>query len=60
MENFSEWFSFLGRASVSPILDLFITLLSMGVSKWQQLLKQREVGTILVTFPCFDRSHGCL
>lgn len=31
-----------GRASVSPILDLFITLLSMGQSGLKQLLAQRK------------------
>eukprot|EP00002_Diphylleia_rotans_P036295 TRINITY_DN7982_c0_g1_i2.p1 TRINITY_DN7982_c0_g1~~TRINITY_DN7982_c0_g1_i2.p1 ORF type:complete len:239 (+),score=31.80 TRINITY_DN7982_c0_g1_i2:250-966(+) len=31
-----------GRASMSPILDLFITLLSMGASGFRRLLKERE------------------
>lgn len=31
-----------GRASSAPILDLFITLLSMGVSGYQQLLSSRS------------------
>jgi O-phospho-L-seryl-tRNASec:L-selenocysteinyl-tRNA synthase len=37
-----------GRASVSPIVDLFVTFLSMGVSGLKGLLKQRkEVATYL-------------
>ena len=32
---------YAGRASSSPILDLFITLLSMGLKGYQQLLKER-------------------
>eukprot|EP01083_Nonionella_stella_P090584 253053_1 len=32
-----------GRASSSPIIDLFITLVSMGASKYRQLRKEREV-----------------
>ena len=31
-----------GRASMSPILDVFITFLSMGKSGWQQKLKERK------------------
>ena len=31
-----------GRASMSPICDLFITLLAMGESGWRQLLTQRS------------------
>ncbi|KAI9027839.1 O-phosphoseryl-tRNA selenium transferase [Hyaloraphidium curvatum] len=31
-----------GRASMSPILDLFITLLSMGSATWKEVLKQRK------------------
>ncbi|MDP2439261.1 MAG: O-phosphoseryl-tRNA(Sec) selenium transferase [archaeon] len=31
-----------GRASVSPILDLFVTLLSMGCDTYQQLLRTRK------------------
>jgi len=30
-----------GRASAAPVLDLFITLLSMGVSGYRQLLQER-------------------
>lgn len=33
-----------GRASMSPIADLFITLLSMGVRGYQQLLAEQKVG----------------
>jgi hypothetical protein len=32
-----------GRANMSPILDMFITLLSLGVKGYTALLKQREV-----------------
>jgi O-phospho-L-seryl-tRNASec:L-selenocysteinyl-tRNA synthase len=31
-----------GRASMSPVLDVFVTLLSMGVRGWRALLQQRE------------------
>ena len=31
-----------GRASMSPILDVFITLLSMGSRTWKALLKTRK------------------
>ena len=31
-----------GRASMTPILDLFITLLSMGVSGYRRLLQERQ------------------
>lgn len=31
-----------GRASMSPLLDLFITLLSLGAPGWQGLLKERH------------------
>lgn len=31
-----------GRASMSPLLDLFITLLSLGASGWKKLLKDRK------------------
>ncbi|KAF4733837.1 hypothetical protein FOZ63_013512 [Perkinsus olseni] len=31
-----------GRASMSPILDLFITLLSLGKSGWMAMLKKRR------------------
>ena len=32
----------LGRASIAPILDLFITLLNMGSIKYKQLLDDRK------------------
>ena len=32
-----------GRASISPIMDLFITLLSMGVENFKQLREKRQV-----------------
>lgn len=32
-----------GRASASPIIDLFITLLSLGASGWKKILKERKV-----------------
>lgn len=35
--------TYAGRASITPILDLFITLLSMGVDQWTNLLQQRMV-----------------
>lgn len=31
-----------GRASMSPLLDLFITLLHLGASGWKTLLKERK------------------
>jgi len=31
-----------GRASMSPLLDLFMTLLSLGAAGWKQLLQQRK------------------
>jgi len=34
--------SYPGRASAAPVLDLFITLLSMGSATFQGLLKQRK------------------
>ncbi len=33
--------TYAGRASLSPVLDLFITLLSMGVNHWNRLLNER-------------------
>ena len=35
--------SYPGRASIAPILDLFITLLSMGIKGYKSLLKERKV-----------------
>ena len=40
---------YAGRASSSPIMDLFITLLSMGFNGYTSLLQQRQ--TLLETFP---------
>jgi O-phospho-L-seryl-tRNASec:L-selenocysteinyl-tRNA synthase len=40
---------YAGRASASPMVDLFITLLSMGLSGYKKLLEQRQV--MLTTFP---------
>ena len=40
---------YAGRASSSPIIDLFITLLSMGMNGYKRLLKERTA--ILETFP---------
>jgi hypothetical protein len=34
-----------GRASASPLVDLFITLLSLGVAGWKKLLRERKVKT---------------
>jgi len=31
-----------GRASASPVMDLFVTLLGMGQEEWTRLLKQRK------------------
>jgi O-phospho-L-seryl-tRNASec:L-selenocysteinyl-tRNA synthase len=31
-----------GRASISPALDLLITLLSMGVEGWRRMLEERK------------------
>jgi O-phospho-L-seryl-tRNASec:L-selenocysteinyl-tRNA synthase len=40
---------YAGRASSSPIVDLFITLLSMGLNGYTRLLKERQ--DVLETFP---------
>jgi O-phospho-L-seryl-tRNASec:L-selenocysteinyl-tRNA synthase len=40
---------YAGRASSSPIVDLFITLLSMGLNGYTRLLKERTI--MLETFP---------
>ena len=34
---------FLGRASASPIIDVFITLLSLGSSGYKKYLQERKV-----------------
>jgi len=41
---------YAGRASSSPILDLFITLLSMGMAGYQRLLQNRT--NLLDSFKC--------
>ena len=41
--------NYAGRASLSPLVDLFITLLSMGMNGYKNLLEQRQ--KILQTFP---------
>ena len=33
---------FVGRASGTPTMDMFITLLSLGVSGYKKLLKKRK------------------
>mmetsp|Transcript_49081 Transcript_49081/g.110397 ORF Transcript_49081/g.110397 Transcript_49081/m.110397 type:complete len:516 (+) Transcript_49081:80-1627(+) len=35
-----------GRASMSPVLDLFMTLLSLGASGWKGLLQQRKENAV--------------
>jgi hypothetical protein len=40
-----------GRASASPIIDLFITLLSLGVSGWKRLLQERKVTDLPPSLP---------
>ena len=40
---------YAGRASSSPIVDLFITLLSMGMNGYKRLLKERSA--LMGTFP---------
>jgi O-phospho-L-seryl-tRNASec:L-selenocysteinyl-tRNA synthase len=40
---------YAGRASATPMLDLFITLLSMGMNGYKDLLEQRQ--HLLKTFP---------
>jgi O-phospho-L-seryl-tRNASec:L-selenocysteinyl-tRNA synthase len=39
-----------GRASISSVIDLFITLLSMGANKFKEMLQQREVQIAFDTF----------
>ena len=34
--------SYPGRASASPVVDLLVTLLSMGADGWRKLLRERE------------------
>jgi O-phospho-L-seryl-tRNASec:L-selenocysteinyl-tRNA synthase len=40
--------TYAGRASMSPILDVFITLLSMGVNGWNHLLQERMVSILFI------------
>ena len=40
---------YAGRASAAPMVDLFITLLSMGLNGYRQLLEERQ--TLRQTFP---------
>lgn len=46
----------LGRASVEPIIDVFITLLTLGSSGWKRLLAERKVvaSYALMTTPHFS------
>lgn len=37
-----------GRASMSPILDVFITLLTLGADGYRALLKERKVNSIIL------------
>ena len=37
-----------GRASGAPVVDLFVTLLSMGESTFRQLMKQRKQNYLLL------------
>lgn len=54
--------SYPGRASITPILDLFITLLSMGQSGYLRLLEQRQRLTPIVhaqlTSFCYEEGFG--
>ena len=45
MVNFNSFIA--GRASATPSIDLFITLLSLGSVGYQQLLRQRKVCMLL-------------
>lgn len=40
IENVTK--EYCGRASISPILDVFMTLLSLGVNGYKKLIKERE------------------
>lgn len=52
--------TYAGRASSSPMVDLFITLLSMGLGGYQQLLQQRQeaVSTFPHRFAAVAEKHG--
>lgn len=38
----TDWFVIWGRASASPAMDVFITLLSLGVNGYKNLISQRK------------------
>ena len=50
----------LGRASATPSIDLFITLLSLGSAGYQQLLQQRKVRYALYRLPHYRVDFGQL
>lgn len=49
-----------GRASISPILDLFITFLSMGEEGLQRMWKERQRLVVIMTekLKCFAQRRG--
>lgn len=49
-----------GRASMSPLLDLFITLLSLGSNGWKRILKERRenMAWFQGRFTASAASHG--
>lgn len=47
----------LGRASASPCLDLFITLLSLGSKGYQKLVSQRKASAHQTLFRLPDTLH---
>lgn len=47
----------LGRASASPCLDLFITLLSLGAKGYQKLVSQRKASSRQTLFRLPDTLH---
>ena len=50
----------LGRASATPSIDLFITLLSLGSAGYQQLLQQRKVRYTLYRLSHYHVDFGQL
>jgi len=50
-----------GRASMSPVLDLFITLLSLGSGGWKALLQERKDNFLWFQerFAAAAEKHGC-
>lgn len=38
-----------GRATISPSMDLFITLLSMGIEGLEKLRQERQVNVIIIS-----------